>query len=244
MVYKFYRDCPICTTTVKDISTHLRQKHGLSPQERHKYLRDAHVILSSPKAGRVVVKRNVDTVYTPREPQANRGSSKNIDSVLDKFESRPNHTFVKDHIALSAHNNIDNDLDEFKSQPDNTYVNDKLYAYIQPGIERESRRECAKFLRDYTDSSTLEKKDYLRRHASRRFILFLQEIIINEKLRRLLGKFSVEDKYRCGYFFKKLMTPNLPLDQIRRLVACTKVINVIDALAPAVIAEWCPSFSH
>ena len=38
MPYKSHRSCPICFTVIKDLSSHLRQQHGLSVQQRSKYL--------------------------------------------------------------------------------------------------------------------------------------------------------------------------------------------------------------
>ncbi len=38
MPYKIHRSCPLCLTTIKDLSSHLRQRHKLSPHERRKFL--------------------------------------------------------------------------------------------------------------------------------------------------------------------------------------------------------------
>ena len=91
MPYKYYRSCPLCHLCVKDISSHLRFTHKLSPIERKPYLNNA-IISSSLLASPVSQRQDYDLA------PAKHGSTSGGRVVKKSKEA--DHVYLVDNLAI------------------------------------------------------------------------------------------------------------------------------------------------
>jgi hypothetical protein len=207
MPYRNVRHCPICSkNSLKDLSTHLRQRHKLSVKERHEYLAEAKRTINSSKTTKSVNSRSISS------------SSSELDNSDSDIASRKNE-----------------ETEEIEEEEEHKEVGESDHddTFTQEGKLYKDDQDFLPILRKMLAMNMEQKRWYIKYNAPDDFIRFLRGISLNCDKFKL--NFDHYWAINYSNTFRAITTKTIPPRRIPKFMTRKDFLQPLTVLLPQII---------